>query len=201
VKTSLSLAIGLALCLLLTSCIVTSDNPLSSPDTARADQALLGDWLGKKDQVTFHFSLKKGPWMHVEIIPAKAGDKEDSYDLFPTVIGNTTFLNVVMIGKDDHGHPTKAYVFVRYSISPDHVLQMWMMSQDAAAAAVRAEKLKGIVHQDKHPLTVGQPPHPDVDVTLQDTGANIVKFIQSADVTALFSEEREPLYRVKPTGK
>jgi hypothetical protein len=199
-KTPLSLALGSALCLLLTSCVVTSDNPLSSPDAAHADQALVGDWLGKKDQDTFHFSVKNGPWMHVEIIPAKAGDKGDSYDLFPTVIGNTTFLNVVMIGKDDQGHPTKSYVFVRYLISSDNVLQMWMMSQDAAAAAVRAGKLKGIVHQDKS-LMVGQPPHPDVDVTLLDTSANIVKFIQSADVTALFSEEREPLYRVKPVGK
>ncbi len=199
-KTPLTFALGAALCLFLTSCVVISDNPLSSPDTARADQALVGDWFGKKDQDTYRFSATKGPWMHVEIIPAKAGDGIESYDLFPTVIGNTTFLNVVMIGKDDQGHPTKSYVFIRYSISPDHVLQMSMMSRDAAAAAVRAGKLKGTVHQDKNPTMVGTPPHPDVDVTLQDTTAKIVRFIQSADVTALFSEKMDPLNRVKPAN-
>jgi hypothetical protein len=48
---------------------------------------------------------------------------------------------------------------------------------------------------------VGQPPHPDVNVTLQDTSPNIVRFIQSADVSALFNDKMEPLYRVNPTGK
>jgi len=204
VKTLLSLTLGAALCLLLTSCVVTSDNPLSSPDHARADQALVGDWFAKKDQDTFHFSVKNDHWMHVIIThkqPGMLDQKPEEYDFFATMIGNNTFLNVEMAGKDDQGHPTKSYVFVRYSISPDHVLQRWMMSRDAAAAAVRAGKLKGTVHQDKNPPMVGEPPHPDVDVTLQDTSANIVKFIQCADVTALFSEKMDSLYPGKPTGK
>jgi hypothetical protein len=200
-KTPFPLALGSALCLLLTSCVVTSENPLSSPHTAHADQQFVGDWFGKKDLNTFRFTLTKAPWMHVEIIPAKAGEKTDSYDFFPTVIGNNTFLNVVLIGKDDQGHPTKAYVFVRYSISGNRVLQMWRMSQDAAAAAVRAGKLTGIVDQDKNPMMVGQPPHPEVDVTLHDTGSKIVKFIQNSGVDELFSDTMEPLYRVMPTGK
>jgi len=199
VKSPFSLALGLALCLILASCTVTSDNPLSSPDTAQADQRLVGDWFGKKDKNTFRFTASKGGWMHVEIIPSKAGEKTDSYDFFPTTIGSTTFLNVQ--NEDDDGHPIKGYFLLRYTISGDHVLQMWMVSQDAAAAAVRAGKLKGIVHQDKNPMMVGQPPHPDVDVTLQDTTANLVTFIQGTDVDTLFSDKCDPLYRVKSTGK
>ena len=200
-KAPLILGLGFALCLLLTSCVVTSDNPLSSPDTAHVDQALVGDWFGKKDQDTFHFSVTNVPWMHVVITHKQADQKPDEYDFFPTVIGNNTFLNVVLIGKDDQGHPTKSYVFVRYLISSDHVLRRWMMSRDAMAAAVRAGRLKGTVHQDKNPMMVGDPPHPDVDVTLQDTSVNMVKFILGVDLTALFNDKMEPLYRVKATGK
>jgi hypothetical protein len=200
-KAPLVLGLGTALCLLLTSCVVTSDNPLSPPDTARVDQALVGNWFGKKDQDTFHFSVTNAPWMHVVITHKQADQKPDEYDFFPTVIGKNTFLNVVLVGKDDNGHTNKAYVFVRYTIDRNRVLQMWRMSQDAAAAAVRAGKLKGTVHQDKNPMMVGDPPHPDVDVTLQDTSANMVKYIQDANLTALFSDKMEPLYRVKATGK
>ena len=59
------------------------------------------------------------------------------------------------------------------------------------AEAIRAGKLKGIVHENKN-LMVGQPPHPDEDVTLQDTSENIAKFIQSTDAIALFSQKMEP---------
>lgn len=205
-KTPLSLALGSALCLLLTSCVTDSLNPLSSPDTAHADSRLLGDWFDK-DQDT-HFSVTKGPWMHVVITTKQAAPngrpsmidlKPEAYDFFPTVIGKDTFLNVQMIGKDDQGHPTKSYAFLRYSISSDHVLQMWMMSEDLLAAAIRAGKLKGVVKPTG--FISGQAAHVDVDVTLLDTTANIVKFIQSMDVTELFSEKMEPLYRVKPTDK
>src|SRR5258707_13738138 len=158
-KTPLFPALGLALCLLLSSCVTESHNPLSSPNTAPVDKRLLGDWFEKKDGDTFRFSIKKEHWMHVVITPKQTDTKNkpgmvdhkpEEYDFFPTVIGTNTFLNIQMIGKNDQGHPTKSYVFLRYSISPDHVLQMWMLNQDATAAAVQAGKLKGIVHQDKN---------------------------------------------------
>jgi len=205
-KKALSLVLGSAICLLLTSCVTDSDNPLSSPDTAHADQRLIGDWFGQ-DQETFHFSVTNGAWMHVVITPkptdtgnrpSMVDNKPEAYDLFPTVIGNHTFLNVVVIGKDDQDHPTKTYVFLRYTISPNHVLQMWMLSQDETAAAVQSGKLKGKVKQNGN--TLAQPPRPDVDVTLLDTSANIARFIQNSNPEALFSEKMNPLHRIKPTG-
>ena len=142
----------------------------------------------------------KAHWMHVEMVPDKAGEKTEAYDLFPTVIGHDTFLNVVMIGKDDQGHPTKGYYFLRYTVSGNHALHMWMISQDAAAAAVRAGKIQGVVRDNHTPVLGVKPPHPDVDVTLQDTSANLVAFIQGSDAAKLFSDKMETLYRVKTAG-
>jgi len=199
-KKTFSLALGLAFCLLLASCTTDSVNPLSSPDTAQPDQRLLGDWRGKKnpDKITFRFSMAKQPhWMHVEMIPDKAGEKTDAYDLFPTVIGDNTFLNVLTTGNDEQGHPRKSYTFVRYAVSSDHTLQMWMISQDQAAAAVRAGKIQGVVHENKHAITPGQPAHADVDVTFQDSSENLFKCVQNSDVDVLFNDKLETLYRVR----
>lgn len=198
-KAFLFAALGLTLCLLLSSCEVTSVNPLSPEATAQPDQRLVGDWRTKTgpDASTLRFSLTKGPWMHVDIIYGLAGEKKDSYDLFPTVIGHDTFFNVLKTDKDDAGHVTKCYYLVRYTLSGNRVLRMWMMSQDAAAAAVRAGKLKGVVAQDTNPTMTDKSAHTEVDVTLQDSSANLVKFIQTANLKKLFADKMEPLYRVK----
>jgi len=206
-KPAFRLVLGAALCLFLTSCVTDSVNPLSSPDTAKADPRLVGDWLGQ-DQEKFHFSVTNGAWMHVVITPeptdaadrpSMIDNKPEEYDLFPSVIGKNTFLNVVMLGKDDKGNPTKTYVFIRYKFSGDDILNMWTLSQDLPAAAIRAGKLKGLVKQND--LTLSQPARPDVDVTLQDTSANIVKFIQNSNIDDLFKDKMNPLNRVKPAGK
>jgi hypothetical protein len=205
-KTLWPLVLGSALCLLLASCVTDSVNPLSSPDTAHAEPRLVGDWRGgtDSDPNTCRFSITKGAWMQVDIIHPKENrepnEPPDSYDFFPTVIGKNTFLNVVMIGKDDEGHPTKAYLFLRYRFDGNNVLHMWRMSDALSAAAIRAGKLKGLIQQNG--VTVAQPAaNTDVDVVLQDTGANIVKFIQNSDVDELFDNKMNGFYRVKPPGK
>ena len=122
-------------------------------------------------------------------------EKPEEYDLFSTVIGHDKFLNVRMPDKDGRND----YVFLRYSISPGHVLHLWMMSQDKIAAAVRAGKLKGVVKENS--LAVGNPPRPDVDVALQDTSENIVKYIHDTGAHALFTAPLENLVRVSPAAK
>jgi len=194
-KTLCPLVLGAALCLLLTSCVTESVNPLASPDAAQADPRLVGDWRGgtDSDRNTCRFTITKAPWMHVEIIPDRPEDKPrpdelpQSYDFFPTVIGKETFLNVVMVGKDDKDHPTKAYLFLRYKFSGKNILHLWMMSQELPAAAIHAGKLKGLLI--------------DSDVSLQDTGANIVKFIQNSNLDDLFKDKLNGFDRVMPAGK
>jgi len=200
-----SLVLGSALCLLLTSCVTESVNPLSSPDTAKADPRLVGDWRGgtDSDPNICRFSITKAPWMHVDIIhpneKREPNELPDSYDFFPSVIGKETFLNVVVIGKDDDDRPTKGYLFVRYKFSGNNVLTMWLMSQEVPAAAIHAGKLKGLVKQNG--LTLADPSRPDIDVTLEDTGANIVKFIQNSNLDDLFNNKMNRLYRIKATAK
>jgi hypothetical protein len=70
-----------------------------------------------------------------------------------------------------------------------------MLDQDKAAAAVRSGKLKGTIHQNQS--KIGNPPHPDVDVFLQDSGANMVKFIHENGPKALFSDDASEMVRVK----
>jgi len=131
--------------------------------------------------------------MHVEIIPDRPDDKPgpdelpQSYDFFPTVIGKETFLNVVMVGKDDNGYPTKTYLFLRYKFSGKNILRMWMMSQELTAADIHAGKLKGVLV--------------DSDVYLQDSGANIVKFIQNSDLDELFNDKMNGFYRITSRDK
>jgi hypothetical protein len=191
-------------CLLLTSCVTDSVNPLSSPDKSRADERLVGDWRDgtDSDRSTCHITITKAPWMHVDIIPdphsSQANDVPESYDFFPSVIGKDTFLNIVSVGKDDKGAPTKTYQFFRYTVSDDHVLKVWGMSNKLTAAAVRAGKLKGLLKPSGY--TVDQPPRPDFDVTLQDTSANIATFIQGSNIDALFGGKATSYDRVKPAG-
>ena len=61
------------------------------------------------------------------------------------------------------------------------------MSQNEVAAAVKAGRLEGKVHQDKNPIMTGTPPRPDVDVNLTDTGANLTKYIRGSDLDKLFT--------------
>ncbi len=194
-KQHLRLALGLIVCVLLSSCVVTSDNPLAPPETAKADPRLIGDWFEKKDQDTYRITVKSAPWMHVDVIPSNPRDKRDSYDFYPTTIGKNSYLNVVLIG-DDKAHPSKAYTFIRYTISDNSVLHLWTISQDATAAAVRAGKLRGIVRQDKDAIMEGNPPHPDVDVALTDASATLAKFVEDSNATELFNDKMEPLERI-----
>lgn len=202
-KIDTSVLLAAALCLLLTSCVTDSVNPLSSPDTAKADPRLVGDWRGGTDDDpnTCHFSITKAPWMHVDIIHPKEksepNELPDSYDFFPTVLGKETFLNVVMVGKDTQGHPTKSYMILRYKFTNDHVLHMWMLSDEKAAAAVRTGKLKGLI-KDNGPA-LGQPGRRDFDVTLQDTSGNVARFIQGSDLDDLFNNKLNGFYRVSAT--
>ena len=197
-KTPLFPVLGMLACLLLVSCVTVSRHPLSSPETAVPDPKLIGSWHAKGDSdEVMEFTVKNEHWMHLE--DRKKNRPTDSYDLFATVIDGDQFLNVRYKGKDEDGENVKCYYIIRYKISGDR-LTTWWMDLDKTAAAVRSGKLKGTVKEDKK-LMVGQPPHPDVDVTLKDSGENIVKLIRSAGVDALFSKKGDDLYRIAPKGQ
>jgi hypothetical protein len=181
-KTYLAATVGLAASLLLTSCVVESVQPLSSPDKAKADLRLAGIWRGKDGGL---ITSTHGAWLHVKIVGPPGDNQEPgSFDVFPTTIGNYTFLNVRDAVQDNPGKPATSYIFIRYAISSNHVLRTWMMSQNAVVNAVQSGKLKGHIQA----TMFSQPSQPDYDVTLEDTGANMTRFIQNSDIPALFNE-------------
>ena len=187
------LAAAVLLSLLLTSCETKSDHPLSPAKSAQIDQRLIGDWSDRTDSEpeTCRFSKTNDHWMRFEIIPSKLGKKTESYDCFQTVIEGETYLNVRM--RDENSH-AQWYQFTRYTITDGNVLKIWSMSNDAAAAAIRAGKLKGTV-DELYDRSQVRPLHPEVNVTLHDTGENISRYIGSTNIYALFSEKMHPLTR------
>jgi len=200
VKPAFNFALGAAVCLLLTSCGVTSENPLGSPKSAQIDQRLLGDWVAQNGDIV-HFSAKDSHWMLAVTTPKSSGlsdsapgnKKPEPNLFFVTTIGDDTYLNMRSVGE---GSQT-SYTLYRYTIAPDQTLHMWGMSQDEMAAAVRAGKLKGTVREQG---TTGHPPHTDVDVYLTDSTEHLVKYILRHDPTDIFDAEADPLTKVWTRG-
>lgn len=201
-KKSCLLALGFAACFLLTACGVDSDRPLAPPESARVDSRLLGYWIASNGDI-IRFSAKDAHWMETVTTSPKASNDSTSSDSVPepglffvTTIGNDTYMNMQVASRDAAGHRLK-YCFFRYAIAPDQTLHMWGMSQDEMAAAVRAGKITGTVHENG---ATGNPPRANVDVHLTDTSANIVKFISRHNATDLFDDDNGPLARVRTTG-
>jgi len=199
-KTSSLLVPGALLCLLLTSCVTTSDNPLSSPDAAQPDPKLIGTWHEKGDNdETMEFTIKDAHWMHVE--DRKKDKPSESFDLFVTLIDGHRFLNVIHVGNDEQGHPFKKEFFIIRYEAANKLFTMWLIDQDKAATAVRAGKLKGTIREDKNGMMTGNPPHHDFDVELQDSGENMVHFLQHEGPKALFSDKPSEMIRVENASR
>jgi hypothetical protein len=183
-------AFGIAACLLLTSCVVTSDHPLSSPETSQPDPGLIGTWgdKGENDDV-YVFTIKNGHWMHYE--QRKDGKRQMACDFFVTSLDGRTYMNLLDLDKNYPG-----YTVIRYEILTGRgVLMSWGIDQDKAAAAVRAGRLKGTVYVNKGML--GQPPHHDVDVRLKADSDTLAAFIRDEGVGTLFADKNNDLYRLR----
>lgn len=197
-KTPFSLALGAALCLLLTSCVVDSENPIGSPESAQIDQRLLGYWIATNGDIV-HFSAKDAHWMLAATTPKAAdgstatNNKSEPDLFFVTTIGDDTYLNMRSVDADSK----TTYLLYRYTITSDQTLHMWGISQDEMAAAVRAGSVKGTV-QDRGPT--GKPPHPDVDVHLTDSSEHLARFISRHNPEEIFDDESDPLIKVATKG-
>ena len=199
-KPYLNWVLSAAPCLLLTSCVIDSENPLGSPKSAQIDQRLLGDWIAQNGDIV-HFSAKDAHWMVAVTTPKSSGSSDSSTLnqkpepnlLFVTTIGDDSYLNMRSVGEGSK----VTYSLFRYTITPDQTLHMWGLSQDQMAAAVRARRLKGTVHEQG---TTGHPSHSDVDVHLTDSSEHLVKYISRHDPTDIFDAETDPLTKVRTTG-
>ena len=176
---SLFLPVAAALCLLLSSCIC-SVNPISSPQTAKPDLALVGNWTDNTRPVagTGRIFVTHSPWMRAVSFDAKGRELKGSGDIinfFPSTLGKDAFLNVLDVETTPHG-PVKSYLFYRYQVSDGHVLRIWAIADKPVLKAVRSGKLKGTITPGDHD-----------SVLIQDSSENIQAFIIRSHPHKLFN--------------
>ena len=100
----------------LAGCLPVSQNPLSSPDTAKPDARLAGLWYGRsgEDTVFLHFVADEGARMDIAEVDHEqsGGAAINLYTMFPSVIDGTHYMNV-----QDKKGPNKSYYLARYQIA------------------------------------------------------------------------------------
>ena len=180
--------LALAVTVLLSSCIPESVNPLGSPEPSAADARLEGHWRGfEAPGKSLIFTNKNAPWFHVAEIDLREEAKDDKeYNVFPTKIGKAHFLNVRAFVKEEENGAAKEnknYWFVRYEIAADGTLSIWSMDEELVEKAIKAGKLKGTVEDKKSDNEKIR------QVTLKDSTANLVKFIEKSGAEKLFHNE------------
>lgn len=200
---------------LLASCAV-SDNPLSEPGRAKLDPRLVGTWRLKGWDAYYHVSptggkVPEGMLIGVSSRPYKGTEPEHVVLAFPAVIGDSAFLNLAVVKKEDQLNvldgkrwkPTMigSYFIVRYTLSHD-VLKIQLMDAVAVRQAIEKGKIKGTVAKETHELNVpelasvlGDVLREPIQAVITDTSDNLRRLVAS-DRT-LFVKEEIVLERVK----
>ena len=195
-----SLILALA-CLSLTGCLVESRNPLSPPSASLFDPQLEGDYRQRdKDEVGFwHFRYRRedrgkdhehdiSPWIDVlSVGHSKDGNLERSaYKILATQIAGRNYLSFISLPDDGSKKRTVSYNFARYEVNWRGDLRIWLASESAFVAAVKAGKLRGKVTPGKF----------GDSVEITDTTAHLAAFIAAGDPQALFDGKPMVLRRL-----
>ena len=167
----------------LAGCLPVSQNPLSSPEKATADARLAGVWYGKSGEDTIFLHFVAGDTAKMDIVEVdhqKNGDAHTNiYTMFPTVIGDTRFMNV-----QEKKGANKSYYLARYQISTTGSLTIWLMSEKAVTKAIKGEKISGkVVEKNSANGT------PDHDVTVTASTEKLAAFVGKSDPEILFAEK------------
>ena len=190
--------------LLLAGCLPESKNPLSTPSASRIDARLEGafaardtDHKGKVDYWHFHYRGlrteagapdRTTPWLEVLTVePRKDGGlKTERYEALTTRLGGHDYFSFIEL--PDSGGKKKAlpYSFARYEVTWRGDLHVWLASEKAFAAAVKAGQLRGQVIPGKF----------GDSVKITDTTAHLAAFVAAGDPKVLFSAEPLVLRRV-----
>jgi hypothetical protein len=196
--------LSIAACLLVTGCD-DSKNPLSDPQTSKADERLVGVWRGRNedgDLIYYHVGrvsdkLPQGV-MWAVCVKHKDGRVEPpgQWLIFPTTLGGKTYLSVTEGTEqrvklwEEKGWQPKAddyYFVLKYQIDGGK-LSLWQMDRDAKERAIKGGKIKGVVERKKNQF-VGR-------IAFTDTTENVARFVAGAG-DGLFPKEWLRLERVK----
>ncbi len=197
----LVLAGGLLACALAGGCD-DSTVPLSKPDQAKADKALIGVWRQKDDGRTnyYHVGLLGGEapkgLLRVVVVnqqPHGELDEPGQALVFPVELEGSTYLS--MAGDEDDQIKAvrqegwkpdsfDAYFIVKYRVEGD-VLLVWPMDPDAKKRAIKAGRIKGEIKEGFVPR-----------VRFTDSSENLRRLIAS-EGDKLFAKEPLRLERVR----
>jgi hypothetical protein len=194
-----------ATCLLFTSCM-DSKVPLSDPNKSKADERLTGNWQLRNDDgsVNNYRFAPAGSKLPASVMrvtgssrkPDGTTEQSDPLLLFPTTIGDKTYLNVTD-GKEPKvklveekgwtAETVNSYLIYRYQVTAD-TLTVQGIDGDAKKRSIEAGTIKGVVEKDREGRIT--------KVYFTDTTENLVKFVIEAG-DALFSKDVVRLERVK----
>jgi len=167
----------------LGGCLPVSQNPLSSPETAKADARLAGVWYGKSGEDTVFLHFVPGPTAKMDV--AEVDHQKDGnahtelYTMFPTVIDDVHYLNVQEKKGSD-----KSYHLARYQISSGGALTIWLMSEKPVVKAIDAEKISGKVGK--------KDPSKQLDtreVSITASTEHLAAFVSKSDPEILFADK------------
>lgn len=143
------LGVGLALSL-LTGCLIDSKNPIAAPSADASDPQILGSWgaTGDDGAIFVHvFQPQDSVPGAVEVIAVGfEKDKSGSIDHYCghlSRIQKQHFINLVGPVEDCSKIAGQPYFFVAYDRSPDDVLTVSLMHEDAVKQAIQSGKLAG----------------------------------------------------------
>jgi hypothetical protein len=193
-----------ALVLLLTGCD-DSKNPLSDPQTSKADERLFGLWRERSDdgEVYYHVGRAGGDFpsgvMRIVGIKHTKGMVEppEEYLAFPTVLNGKNYLNMVLEGdkkqvrllneKGWKSDLVNSYTFLRYQVDGDK-LTVWVIDEDAKKKGIKDGKIKGVEE-------------PNRPAKFTDTTENVARFVTAAGDSLWNTKEPGHFERVKVSKK
>ncbi|MBI2826178.1 MAG: hypothetical protein HYX69_15975 [Planctomycetia bacterium] len=203
--------LGLALLgLLLTSCIPTSEQPLSRVDEAQQDPRLYGVWMHKEDQPSeFAQVVHIGAEAEKPLVPGREKPEPGLMQLvcishhkegerwrveaplvmrfFVSKIGEDSFINGYVpfdappAEKSDEG---SGYLFIKYEVVGDEI-HVWYPNLKAAAAAIESGALTGKVKRERGEVQ---------SAVFTDTTAHLAEFLKNGGIKKLFLEESKNTY-------
>jgi hypothetical protein len=174
--------ICVAVCLFATGCD-DSKNPLSDPNTSKADERLVGVWRNRSDDGEAYYHIghagEKFPANMLRIIEIKHSkgtvEPPEEYLVFPSAIGDKTYLNAVLDGDkklvkrlDEKGWKAVEvdnYTFLKYQCDGDKLV-VYLIDESAKQEAIKGGKIKGTVDNNSAKFT--------------DTTKNVARFASEA---------------------
>lgn len=153
--------------LCLSSCMVTSKEPLSNPDEAKLDEQLLGIWYeeGKSPQEIAYTAFLPLEENRLRVIYISPLGVMQFYG-FISKIGDESYLNLRSLQQGYFLSPNDpaSYILVHYRINKSKELEISLFSWSFFKEAIKAGLIKGKAEEE--------------EIELTDSTENLAKFVK-----------------------